>query len=153
MPATPVRGVGPRIVLFVCVENACRSLMAEAMFNADPPPGWRASSAGTRPAAVPHARTASMLQEIGYSLPEHPPRSLTPEMLAASSLRVTMGCLDDASCPVRLKELAYRDWALRDPAPLDDGGFRAVRDELLARVEALRQEILAGALPIPGPGD
>ena len=39
----------PRIVLFVCVENAARSLMAESVFNADPAPGWRATSAGTRP--------------------------------------------------------------------------------------------------------
>ena len=62
-----------RTVLFVCVENAARSLMAEAMFNANPPAGWRATSAGTQPAAAPNPRTGPMLREVGLELPPHPP--------------------------------------------------------------------------------
>src|SRR5215469_3422971 len=54
-----------RTVLFVCVENAARSLMAEAFFNADPPEGWRAISAGTEPAPRPNGRTGPMLREVG----------------------------------------------------------------------------------------
>ena len=130
-----------RTVLFVCVENACRSLMAEAMFNADPPPGWRATSAGTRPASAPNVRTAAMLEEVDLRLPDHRPRLVTTAEMEGAALRVSMGCLDNDSCPARLKSLPVRDWELPDPAPLDDAGFRAVRDRLSQRVAALRREL------------
>lgn len=132
----------PRTVLFICVENACRSLMAEALFNADPPPGWRATSAGTRPALVPNPRTGPMLAEIGLTLPSHPPRILADTDVESASLRVTMGCLDDASCPIHLKRAKPRDWGLSDPARLDDAGFRRIRDDLARKVRELRAEIL-----------
>ncbi|HTT14667.1 MAG TPA: low molecular weight phosphatase family protein [Thermoplasmata archaeon] len=131
-----------RTVLFVCVENAGRSLMAEAMFNANPPPGWVATSAGTRPAAAPNPRTARLLAEIGLALPAHPPRLLTRQMMEAAQERVTMGCLDDTSCPAHLQGLALRDWALRDPAALDDAGFRRVRDQIAGLVRRLRTELV-----------
>lgn len=146
-----------RLVLFVCVENSCRSLMAEAAFNADAPPGWHATSAGTRPANGPNPRTRPMLAEIGLEAPAHPPQELTPELMDRARVRVTMGCLDDASCPARLKSLELRDWGLADPARLDDAGFRRVRDEIVARVRGLRTELLlaerrrAGLRPPPGP--
>ena len=129
-------------VLFICVENAGRSLMAEAMFNANPAPGWRAVSAGTRPAPAPNGRTGPMLAEIGLPLPGHPPQPLTPELANSAQIRVTMGCLDDASCPAHLKTLELRDWALPDPTRLNDEGFRHVRDELVERVRRLRSEII-----------
>lgn len=131
-----------KVVLFICVENACRSLMAEAMFNADPPEGWTATSAGTRPAPEPNARTGPMLAELGLALPGHPPRALTSELMERAAVRVTMGCLDDASCPARLKVLQLRDWALPDPSRLDDDGFRRVRDRLASLVRGLRTELL-----------
>lgn len=130
-----------RIVLFVCVENACRSLMAEAMFNASAPAGWEAISAGTRPAQAANPRTGPMLREIGLEAPVHPPRALTPEMMEGAEVGVTMGCLDDASCPARLKTLDFRDWGLPDPARLDDPGFRDVRDRLRTEVRALVAEL------------
>jgi len=130
-----------RRVLFVCVENACRSLMAEAMFNGDPPAGWTAVSAGTSPAGAPHPRTARMLEELGLRAPDHAPQALTGEMIAGAQIRVTMGCLDSASCPARLKELEYLDWALPDPVPLDDNQFREVRDKLRCLVDGLVREI------------
>jgi len=133
--------VSDRLVVFICVENACRSLMAEAMFNASPPPGWQATSAGTVPSPSPNPRTLPMLAEIGLALPDHPPRLLTKELMDRADLRVTMGCLDDASCPAHLKELELRDWGLRDPARLDDAGFREVRDDIRQRVGRLRLEI------------
>jgi arsenate reductase (thioredoxin) len=132
-----------RTVLFVCVENACRSLMAEAMFNADPAPGWSAVSAGTSPAPRPNRRTGPMLAEIGLPAPSHPPRLLTPELLSVASVRVSMGCLDDRACPAQFKEVRWRDWALPDPSGLDDEGFREVRDRLVTLVGELRTELLA----------
>jgi arsenate reductase (thioredoxin) len=131
-----------KTVLFVCVENAGRSLMAEAIFNADPPAGWKASSGGTRPAAQPNPRTGRLLEEIGLDPPPHPPRSASAEEIEAASLRITMGCLDDASCPANLKTLRVVDWALPDPARLDETGARKVRDEIRERVGRLRTELV-----------
>lgn len=131
----------PRVVLFVCVENAGRSLMAEAIFNSAPPDGWTAESAGTEPASRPNPRTGPMLAEIGLEVPSHPPRLLTPESIDRASVRITMGCLDRESCPARLREGELSDWQLPDPSHLDDDGFRRVRDEIRARVEGLKREL------------
>ena len=148
MSSPPAR---TRTVLFICVENACRSLMAEAMFNAHPPVGWRATSGGVRPAATANPRTGPMLSEIGLGLPDHLPRRVTTEEMERASLRVTMGCLDDSSCPARLKTLELRDWQLPDPSKLDDAGFRRVRDTLRQRVEGLRAEIELEMRRAPAP--
>jgi arsenate reductase len=145
----PERLMADRRVLFVCVENAGRSLMAEAIFNAQAPAGWVAESAGTRPAAHPNPRTARFLSEVGLSLPSHPPRELTPEQMDSAEVVVTMGCLDDASCPANLRRRELRDWGLPDPGKLDDHGFRTVRDELRRRVAALAAE-LASSQPSLG---
>ncbi len=134
---------GGRSVLFVCLENAARSLMAEAMFNAHAPEGWRATSAGTKPATSPNPRTAGMLREIGLELPTHAPQLLTIEMVESAEVYVTMGCLDDASCPAFLRKADVRDWRLPNPADLGDGDFREVRDRLVGLVAALRQELRA----------
>lgn len=131
-----------KVVLFVCVENAGRSLMAEAIFNANPPPGWRALSGGTRPAAHPNPRTKQMLEEIALPMPSHPPQLATAEMIDGSNVRITMGCLDDASCPANLKTLKMIDWALPDPGRLDDAGARKVRDDIRDRVRGLRTELI-----------
>ena len=112
------------------------------MFNANPPPGWVAISAGTSPASAPNPRTDGMLREIGLELPSHPPQPLTSEMMDRARVRVAMGCLDDASCPARLKSLELRDWGLPDPARLDDDGFRKVRDRLVRYVQGLRTELI-----------
>lgn len=82
-----------------------------------------------------------MLLEIGLALPPHRPQALTPALDASAELRVTMGCLDDASCPAYLSRRPLRDWALPDPARLDDDGFRRVRAELNERVTRLCQEL------------
>jgi arsenate reductase len=131
-----------RLVLFVCVGNAGRSLMAEAMFNADPAPGWRAISAGTDPARAPNPRTGPMLREIGLEPPAHPPQPLTQAMMDQARTVITMGCLDSESCPARLKTMEVTDWALPDPAHLDDDGFRRVRDDIRTRVSGLRLSLV-----------
>jgi len=132
----------PKIVLFICIGNSGRSLMAEAIFNAHPPEGWAAVSAGTKPASAANPRTGVVLRELGFELPPHPPQLLTAEMMDSARVRVTMGCLDDASCPARLKTLELRDWALPDPATLGDDGFRQVRDRIVGLVRGLRTELV-----------
>ncbi|HEV2317912.1 MAG TPA: arsenate reductase ArsC [Thermoplasmata archaeon] len=144
LPARLLRRVlltNERTVLFVCVGNAARSLMAEAFFNADPPTGWRAVSAGTQPARLPNPRTAPMLAEVGVAPPPHRPQALTESMTDSAQVRITMGCLDEASCPARLKSGPVEDWGLPDPAALADPEFRSVRDEIRRRVAELRTRL------------
>ena len=126
-----------RTVLFVCVENACRSLMAEAFFGREAPNGWVGRSAGTEPATRPNPRTAPMLREVGLELPDHPPRRLTEEMAREADRIILMGCLDRPSCPAFLYPRVDEDWELPDPASLPDEGFRSVRDEIGRRVQDL----------------
>jgi arsenate reductase (thioredoxin) len=130
-----------RTVLFVCVENAARSLMAEAYFNADPPDGWRAASGGSSPASTANPRTGPMLREVGLEPPGHPPHGVSPDELERADVRIGMGCRDDASCPIRLTDRLSTDWGIPDPAPMDDAGFRRVRDEIGRKVADLKREL------------
>jgi arsenate reductase (thioredoxin) len=106
------------------------------------PAGWRAISAGTRPAGRPNPRTGPMLEEIGIAVPSHLPALLAPAMMEEATIQVDMGCLDDASCPVRLRGHELRDWDLADPGRPDDDGFRRLRDRVVDRVRRLRTEIV-----------
>ncbi len=132
---------GQRSVLFVCVENACRSLIAEAFFERKAPEGWLGRSAGTEPAAHPNPRTAPMLEEVGLSIPAHPPLRLTEEMARGADRIILMGCLDRPSCPAFLYPHIDEDWELPDPGPLSDEGFRSVRDEIGRRVDELLRRL------------
>ena len=83
-----------------------------------------------------------MLAELGLTLPDHAPQLLSTDLMDRARVRVTMGCLDDASCPAHLKSLELRDWNLEDPAKLDDAGFRRVRDQISGLVKGLRTELV-----------
>jgi protein-tyrosine-phosphatase len=126
-----------KVVLFVCVENACRSLIAESYFQGMRREGWKAISAGTMPAKVASPRTSAMLKEVGLAVPDHPPQLLTEPIASSASLIVTMGCLDQRVCPAFLRYRVDEDWDLPDPASLDDDQFRALRDEIGKRVTEL----------------
>jgi protein-tyrosine-phosphatase len=131
-----------RNVLFVGVDDTSRAVMAEAMFNSDPPEGWHATSVVTEPAAAENPRTERMLLEIGLHRPEHAPERLTGQMVAESGTIVTMAGRDSQNCPPELKGEEVRDWAIADPSPLDDDGFRRVRTALRTNVRGLRQELI-----------
>ena len=120
-------------VLFVCVENSNRSQMAEAFARMRGGSDVEASSAGSAPSGAIHPNAARFMREVGYDLAAHRSKSLD-EVAGDFDAVVTMGCGD--SCPwvpARIRE----DWALPDPKHLDDDGYRAVRDEIARRVDAL----------------
>jgi protein-tyrosine-phosphatase len=133
MPAAHRR----RRVLFVCVENSNRSQMAEAFARMHGGDAVEALSAGSKPSGVVNPKAVRYMAELGYDLSAHESKSLD-EVEGEFDAVVTMGCGD--SCPwVPAKR--REDWALPDPKHMDDAGYRAVRDEISARVRALLAQL------------
>jgi arsenate reductase len=120
--------------LFVCVQNAGRSQMAEALYAQV---GGEARSAGTTPAAQVHPVVVEAMREVGIDLTDRQPHRLETADAEWADVVVTMGCGD--ACPV-LPGKRYVDWELEDPAgkPLDE--VRAIRDEIARRIEGLVAE-------------
>jgi arsenate reductase len=121
-------------VLFVCVQNAGRSQMAEALFRQVANGRHEARSAGTRPARHVHPEVVEAMGELGVDLADRVPRGLGDEDAAWADVVVTMGCGD--SCPY-VPGTRYVDWELPDPAGKSLDEVRAVRDEIQRRVGSL----------------
>lgn len=129
-------------VLFVCVQNAGRSQMAEALFARAASGRHEARSAGSRPAGRIQPEVVRAMRELGIDLAGRTPRRLERSDAKWADVVVTMGCGDE--CPV-VSGKAYVDWELPDPAgkPLDD--VRSVRDEIARRVNELVQSLDSGS--------
>jgi arsenate reductase len=121
-------------VLFVCVENAGRSQIAEALYRAR---GGEARSAGSAPAEEVHEVVVEVLDEVGIDISQRVPRRLEEDDVRWADLVVTMGCGD--ACPV-LPGKRYVDWNLADPAGLCLEDARELRDAIARRVADLPVE-------------
>ena len=118
-------------VLFVCVQNAGRSQLAQALYERR---GGEARSAGSQPADEIHQAVVEALEEIGVDVTRRQPHGLTRDDVEWADLVVTMGCGD--ACPV-LPGKRYVDWNLQDPAGLPVEAVRPVRDEIRRLVDEL----------------
>ena len=120
--------------LFVCVENSCRSQMAEAFARNYAGNRIDAYSAGSRPSGVVNPKAIESMREIGYDLSAHDSKSLDDLPDIEWDFVATMGCGDE--CPfVRAKR--REDWQIPDPKKMDTDDFRKVRDEIGKRVGEL----------------
>jgi len=137
-----------RTVLFVCVENTFRSVLSEALFNANAPPGWRAESAGVQAAMEINPVVPPLLREIGIELGPKTPRMVTPEMTAHATRVVTFGCLD--RCPIGAREKA-EDWPIPGATGKTMDELRAIRDELRRRVAELSTRLPKSIVSPPRP--
>jgi arsenate reductase len=124
-------------VLFVCLHNAGRSQMSEALFTREAAGAHEARSAGTTPAERVHPEVVEAMRELGIDLAERQPRKLTDELARWSDVIVTMGCGDE--CPY-IPGKRYIDWDLPDPKGRPLAEVRATRDEIAERVRALVAE-------------
>jgi arsenate reductase len=126
------------MILFVCVHNAGRSVMAEAFALAA---GLEAQSAGTVPgAAAPHPEVVEVMAEAGIDVSGHRALLLTDEMVGAAERVITMGCaVDQDACPA-IRYADVEDWGLPDPKGQPIERVREIRDEVRARVEAIAVE-------------
>ena len=125
-------------VLFVCVQNAGRSQMAETLFARAGGGAYQARSAGSHPAAHVHPEVVEAMREVGIDLARRVPRRLERAGTEWADVVVTMGCGD--ACPL-IPGKRYVDWDLPDPAGKPLPEVRAVRDEIQRRVEALLTEL------------
>jgi arsenate reductase len=134
--ATPLKEME---VLFVCVHNSGRSIMAEALFNHQAQQMGlvvRAASAGTEAGASVNPMALEALNELGVTTSGLHPKQLTQEMVDRAKAVVSMGCGVDASaCPARF--LMTEDWGLEDPAGQPIEVVRRIRDDILERVNEL----------------
>ena len=125
-------------VLFVCLHNAGRSQMSQALFERGAQGRHTAASAGTTPAERVHPEVVEVMRELDIDLADRTPKALDREMAERADVVVTMGCGDE--CPY-IPGKRYIDWDLRDPKGLPVDQVRAIRDEIGERVGRLVAEL------------
>lgn len=121
-------------VLFVCVENSCRSQIAEGFARALGRDTLEAWSAGSKPSGKVNETAIAVMREKDIDLNCHKSKGLDDLPNVKWDYVITMGCGD--ACPF-VPSKAKEDWALRDPKHLSLDEFRNVRDEIEARVKDL----------------
>ena len=137
-------------VLFVCVANGGRSVMAERLFRQRAGDRHQARSAGSEPRTAPHPQVVEALREIGIDAGDHVPRKLDTEALEWADVAVST-CSDEV-CPVT-PGVRRVDWHLPDPKALPLEQVRPIRDELARLVDDLVDELdraRTGAVPMAG---
>src|SRR5437588_5776896 len=125
-------------VLFVCLHNAGRSQISEALFERAADGRHTAASAGTTPADRVHREVIEVMHELDIDLSDRRPQLLTRELAQQADIVVTMGCGDQ--CPY-IPGKTYIDWDLPDPGDLPVEQVREIRDEIAVHVQALLAEL------------
>lgn len=128
----------PKRVLFVCVENACRSQLAQAFVNLRGEGNIEAFSAGSRPSGVVNPKAIASMRELGYDLSKHVSKGLDDVPHGEFDVAITMGCGD--ACPM-VRARIHEDWGIPDPKNLDAEEFRKVREMIDAKVKHLLQRL------------
>lgn len=123
-------------ILFVCVENAGRSQMAEGFFNKYAPGRYHAISAGIKPVAEINPLAIEAMREVGIDISNQKSKEITEDMIRNSYKTVNMGCMDKDSCP-SLFLANVLDWNLEDPKGKSIEKVREIRDGIDRRVNEL----------------
>ncbi len=121
-------------ILFVCVENSCRSQMAEAFAHIHGKGKVEAFSAGSDPTGKVNSKAILMMKEIGYDLTKHSSKSLSKIPQEEYEYVITMGCGE--TCPF-IAAKQYKDWGIPDPKNLSAEEFRQVRTIIEDKVKEL----------------
>lgn len=125
-------------ILFVCVQNAGRSQMAQALLELAAGGRHEARSAGSAPAAAVHAEVVAVMAELGVDVSDRVPHRLERDDAEWADVVVTMGCGD--ACPY-VPSKRYVDWELDDPSgkPLDE--VRRIREDIARRIDELVHDL------------
>ena len=126
-------------ILFVCVENAGRSQMAEAFAKKFGKDKFEVFSAGNKPAINVNPVVVEAMKEVGIDISNNKPKLLTAKMALDVDLIVTMGCNDQGICPGPFFKPTI-DWKLEDPKGKSIALVREIRDEIEHKVKWLIEE-------------
>jgi protein-tyrosine-phosphatase len=129
-----------KTILFVCVENAGRSQMAEGFFNKHAPAGYRAVSAGTKPAGQINPLAVQAMKEAGIDITKQKSKIITDDMIRNSARAINMGCMDRSDCPLLFLNNPV-DWSIEDPKGKPIEKVREIRDEIERRVKELVENL------------
>ena len=120
-------------ILFVCIENAGRSQMAEAFFRKYMPKGFEVISAGTKPSTQVNPIVSQAMQELGIDIENQTPKYISQQIIDESEKAINMGCVDKESCPALfMKDIL--DWQIPDPKGKSIEEVRKIRDQIKAKV-------------------
>ena len=128
--------------LFVCLHNAGRSQMSQALFERAAGGRHTAASAGTQPGERVHPQVVEAMRELDIDLADRTPQALSRELAEEADVVVTMGCGDE--CPY-IPGKRYIDWDLQDPAALPLEEVRLIRDDIARRTADLVSQLDARA--------
>ena len=125
-----------KTMLFVCVENAGRSQMAEGFFWKYVPEGYDPVSAGTKPVSQINPLAIQVMKEIGIDISKQKSKDLTEDMMRNSDKIINMGCMDKNFCPTLFIPKVI-DWGIEDPKDKPIEKVREIRDEIERRIKEL----------------
>ena len=120
-------------ILFVCVENAGRSQMAEAFFRKFTEGKFNVNSAGTVPSGNLNPIVVQVMKEIGIDMAKQSPKIISNSMISNSFKTVNMGCMDKESCPALFVKDVI-DWNIPDPKEKTIEQVREIRDQIKSEV-------------------
>ena len=129
-----------KTILFVCVENAGRSQMAEGFFKKYAPEGFVPASAGTKPISQLDPLAIQVMNEIGIDISKQKPKDLSEDMMRNSDKIINMGCMDNNFCPTLFIPKVI-DWGIEDPKGKQIEQVREIRDEIERRIKELATDI------------
>jgi len=130
------------------VQNSFRSQVAEAFFNANPPAGWVAISAGPKPSDKVNPKAVQLMRERGIDISGGKPKKLTREMEAEADIAV-MVC-SGSECPV-INVKHVENWGVEDPAEMSLEDARRVVSMIEEKVRDLVERINKGEVPAEKP--
>ncbi len=125
-----------KTILFVCVENAGRSQMAEGFFKKYAPKGFQVQSAGTKPVSQINPIVVEAMREVGIDISNQKSKEISEEMMSSSDPILNMGCMDKSFCPTLFLPKVI-EWNLEDPKGKSIEEVREIRDEIEKRVKEL----------------
>ncbi|WP_343733041.1 arsenate reductase ArsC [Duganella sp.] len=130
-------------VLILCTGNSCRSILGEATFNHLAPAGWRALSAGSKPAGYVHPRSLALLAREGIATAGYHSKSWDNLPLTPDIVITVCGSAAGETCPAYLGPVMRAHWGVEDPAHVTgseeviEAAFERAYRILRVRIEAL----------------
>ncbi|HSB57008.1 MAG TPA: arsenate reductase ArsC [Nitrosopumilaceae archaeon] len=123
-------------ILFVCVENAGRSQIAEGFFRKYATSEYQPISAGTQPVSETNPLAIKAMKEVGIDISKQIPKTISEEMMQKSTKIINMGCMDKESCPALFLDNVI-DWKIPDPKGKSIDEVRKIRDQIEVKVKEL----------------